>query len=268
MVALLGGAGRAAPSAWTTRTPSRSQFWEWLIRDVQDAHPDVVFLSEAFTRPKVMKALAKVGFTQSYTYFTWRNFKDELEEYLEELTTPPVADYFRGNLWPNTPDILPEILQHGGPARLPAARWRWPPPSPPSTASTAATSCARARPLPGKEEYLDSEKYQLRVGLEPARQHQGLHGPPERSGAQHPALQTSRNVRFYAADNERVLFYGTDERDRDSVVLVAVSLDPYAPQEATLHVPLEELGIAADETYQVHELMTDSRALAGGRGRR
>ena len=115
-------------------------FWTWLIREVQDRDPDVVFLSEAFTRPKVMRALGKAGFTQSYTYFTWRNFKEELTEYLEELTASEMAEYFRGNFFVNTPDILPEVLQRGGPP--------WPPRCRLSGASTAATSSARRRPCP------------------------------------------------------------------------------------------------------------------------
>ena len=137
-------------------------FWAWLIREVQDRHPDVIFLSEAFTRPKVMRALAKAGFTQSYTYFTWRNFKEELTQYLEELTRSEMAEYFRGNFFVNTPDILPEVLQRGGP---PAFRMR---------AALAATlssvwgiysgfELCEAAALPGTEEYRSSEKYEIRA---------------------------------------------------------------------------------------------------------
>ena len=135
-------------------------FWEYLIKGVQEKYPDTVFLSEAFTRPKMMKALAKAGFSQSYTYFTWRNSKRELIEYFTELTQTEMKEYFRPNLWPNTPDILPFGLQDGGrPAFM--IRVLWPQRFQPSTASTADTSCARTRPL-GREEYLDSEKYQFK----------------------------------------------------------------------------------------------------------
>src|SRR5438132_11574319 len=137
------------------------KFWEWLIRIIKDAHPEVVFLSEAFTKPKMMKVLAKAGFTQSYTYFTWRNSKQELIDYFTELMQAEVREYFRGNLWPNTPDILPPILQVGG---RPAFKMR---------AVLAATLsslygiysgfelCENAA-IPGREEYLDSEKYQFK----------------------------------------------------------------------------------------------------------
>ncbi len=237
-------------------------FWEWLLGEVHARHPDAIFLSEAFTRPKVMKALARAGFDQSYTYFTWRNFKQEIEEYLTELTQGPAADFMIGNLWPNTPDILPEVLVAGGrPAFLIRA----------ALAATLSSSwgiysgfeLCENRALPGKEEYLDSEKYQL------VARDFGKEGNIEAfvaalNGArrEHRALQTYRSLRFHRADNDRVLFYSkaTDE----SLVLAAVSLDPYAPQEAILHVPLDRLGIPEDETYQVHDLLSGERALWQG----
>jgi starch synthase (maltosyl-transferring) len=240
------------------------QFWAWLIRRVHEVHPQVVFLSEAFTRPKVMKALAKIGFTQSYTYFTWRNFKHELEDYLKEITSPPVCEYFRGNLWPNTPDILPELLQRSGPGgfRLRVA-----------LAATLSSSygiycgyeLCEARALHGKEEYLDSEKYQL-VAWDLNRPGNIKDWIAKLNAArkQHRALQLYDNLRFYRADNDRVLFYGKRTRDGSSQVLVAVSLDPHSPQEAVLHVPLQELGIGPEETYQVHEVLTDDRRLWQG----
>jgi starch synthase (maltosyl-transferring) len=240
------------------------QFWAWLIRRVQEVHPEVVFLSEAFTRPKVMKALAKIGFTQSYTYFTWRNFKQELHDYLEEITSPPVSDYFRGNLWPNTPDILPELLQRSGPGgfRLRVA-----------LAATLSSSygiycgyeLCEGRALHGKEEYLDSEKYQLVAwDLERPGHIREWIRRLNAARKQHRALQLYDNLRFYRSDNERVLFYGKRTPDGLSQVLVAVSLDPHAPQEALLDVPLQQLGIHPDETYQVHELMTEERRLWQG----
>ncbi len=240
------------------------EFWEWLIREVQDGHPDVVFLSEAFTRPKVMKALAKAGFTQSYTYFTWRNFKEELTEYFEELTRSEMAEYFRGNLFCNTPDILPEILQRGG---VPAFKMR---------AALAATlsplwgiysgfELCEATPVPGTEEYLDSEKYQIRVRDWDRPGHiKDYIAQLNRIRRENPALQIYRNLRFHQADSPHVLFYSKMTERRDNVVLVAVNLDPFAVHEAALHLPLEELGFAPDETYEIHELLTDGRSLCRG----
>jgi starch synthase (maltosyl-transferring) len=239
-------------------------FWAWLIREVQERDPDVIFLSEAFTRPKVMRALAKAGFTQSYTYFTWRNFKEELTEYLEELTRSEMAEYFRGNFFVNTPDILPEVLQRGGP---PAFRMR---------AALAATlssvwgiysgfELCEAAPRPGTEEYQGSEKYEVRVRDWDApgniteylarlnairRENRALHG--------------MSGLRFHHTDSPHVIFYSKMTPGRDNVVLVAVNLDPFATHEASLEIPLGEIGIAADETYELHELLADERRLVRG----
>jgi len=239
-------------------------FWEWVIGEVHARHPDVIFLAEAFTRPKMMKALAKSGFNQSYTYFTWRNFKHELEEYLTELTQGPPADYMIGNLWPNTPDILPEHLQQGG---QPAFLLRS------ALAATLSSSwgiysgfeLAENRALPGKEEYADSEKYQIvhRDFDQPGNLKAWI-AALNRARREHRALQSYRNLRFHRADNERVLFYSKATEDRSSLVLAAVSLDPYAPQEAILQVPLDRLGIPEDETYQVHDVLSGDRALWQG----
>ncbi len=240
-------------------------FWEWVIRKVHDEHPDVVFLSEAFTRPKVMKSLAKIGFAQSYTYFTWRNFKGELQEYLEELTQSPAAEYMKGNLWPNTPDILPESLQHGG---RPAFLQRF------ALAATLSSSygiysgyelCENTPVKPGKEEYLDSEKYQLvKRDFEKEGNLRGFITAINRARQQNPALLLYRNLRFYTAHNDRVIFYGKRTPDGSNQVLVAVSMDPYETQEAMLELPLAEWGIAEDEIYQVHEQISDQRALWQG----
>ena len=153
------------------------EFWEWLIREVQDGHPDVIFLSEAFTRPKVMKALAKAGFSQSYTYFTWRNFKEELTEYFEELTRSEMAEYFRGNLFCNTPDILPEILQRGGPPAVQDAGRAGRDPLPTlghlqRLRALRGRAHARDRGVPGLGEVPDPG-----AGLGPARPHQGATWP-------------------------------------------------------------------------------------------
>jgi starch synthase (maltosyl-transferring) len=240
-------------------------FWEWLLRKTQDEHPDVVFLSEAFTRPKVMKSLAKIGFSQSYTYFTWRNFKPELQAYLEELTSPPVAEYMKGNLWPNTPDILPEALQQGG---RPAFLQRF------ALAATLSSSygiyggyelCENTPVKPGKEEYLDSEKYQLvKRDYDQPGNIRGFISAINRARAQNPALLLYRNLRFHTAHNDRIIFYGKSTPDGSNTVLVAVSMDPFSAQEAVLELPLGQLGIAEDEIYQVHEQISDQRALWQG----
>jgi starch synthase (maltosyl-transferring) len=234
-------------------------FWEWLIREVQDAHPGVVFLAEAFTRPKMMKVLAKAGFTQSYTYFTWRNEKHEIAEYLTEITTPPVAEYFRGNLWPNTPDILHATLVTGG---RPAFRMRL------VLAATLSSLygiysgyelCENQPYGQGTEEYLNSEKYELKLRDWGAPGNiVDLVTTVNRVRREHPALQLYRNLRFYPADDPNVLFYGKMTPDRGDVVLVAVNLDPFAAHAATVEVPLWELGIGDDRPYQLHERITDA----------
>jgi starch synthase (maltosyl-transferring) len=242
------------------------RFWEWLIGQVQRDHPDTIFLSEAFTRPKVMKYLAKSGFTQSYTYFTWRNTKHELTSYFTELTQTDVREYMRPNLFANTPDILPEYLQYGGP---PAFRVRF------VLAATLGASygiygppfeeCIGTAVKPGSEEYLDSEKYQVR--------HWDWDRPSvfrefialvNRIRRENPALQYDRWLRFYAVNNEQMLFYGKSSPDGSNVLLVVVNLDPHHRQGGTVHVPIGELGIGADDNYQVHDLITGGRFLWHG----
>ena len=239
-------------------------FWAWLIRQVQDRDPDVIFLSEAFTRPKVMRALAKAGFTQSYTYFTWRNFKEELTEYLEELTRSEMVEYFRGNFFVNTPDILPEVLQRGG---TPAFRMRA------TLAATLSTvwgiysgfELGESAALPGSEEYQGSEKYEIRVRDWDAPGHLKDHiARLNVIRRENRALHAMRDLRFYPSSSPHVLFYGKMTPERDNVILVAVNLDPFATHESTLEIPLEEIGIAADETYELHELLADQRRLIRG----
>jgi starch synthase (maltosyl-transferring) len=239
-------------------------FWAWLIAQVQERDPEVIFLSEAFTRPKVMRALAKAGFTQSYTYFTWRNFKEELTQYLEELTRSEMAEYFRGNFFVNTPDILPEVLQRGGP---PAFRMR---------AALAATlssvwgvysgfELCEAAALPGTEEYRASEKYEIRARDWDAPGNIKAHlARLNAIRRENPALQSMRGLRFHPADSPHVLFYSKMTEARDNVILVAVNLDPFATHEATLSIPLGEIGIGPDETYELHELLADERRLVRG----
>ncbi len=239
-------------------------FWAWLIPEVQNQHPDVIFLAEAFTRPKMMNALAKVGFTQSYTYFTWRNFKHELEEYFRELTQGPEAEYMRGNLWPATPDILPEFLQQGGKAafkiRLFLAGTLLP-----SYGIYSGYEFCESAGIPGTEEFQNSEKYQL-VHRDP-RAPENIRSEIRALNAirrSNPALQLYRNLTFHRADNDRVLFYSKITPNRANQLLIAVSLDPHAMQRTILEVPLQQLGIGHEETYQVHELLTDRRTLWQG----
>ena len=239
-------------------------FWEYLIGRVQSRFPDAIFLSEAFTRPKMMKALAKVGFTHSYTYFTWRNTKAELTEYFTELIQTEMKDYFRANLWPNTPDILPYFLQHGG---RPAFMIR---------ATLAATLssvygiysgfelCENAA-LPNKEEYYDSEKYQWKERDWNAPGNiKDLITKLNRIRRDNRALHEYGNLRFYPCDNEQVLFYGKMTEARDNIILVVVNLDPFQAHGSFLHVPVEEFGWLPGDTYQVHDLLWDERYLWTG----
>jgi starch synthase (maltosyl-transferring) len=232
-------------------------FWEWAIAGIKRDHPDVIFLSEAFTRPKVMYRLAKLGFSQSYTYFSWRNTRRELEEYLTELTRPPVREFFRPNFWPNTPDILPEFLQYGG---KPAFVIRF------VLAATLSASCGIYGPpfelflnqaVPGKEEYLDSEKYEIRCwDWRDPRHMRDLIAAVNRIRRENPALQTTWNVRFCQTENDNIIAYVKATEDRSNILLVTVSFDPFHPQAGRLRVPLEELGIVPGHPYLAHDLLT------------
>jgi starch synthase (maltosyl-transferring) len=232
------------------------RFWEWLIRTIQLAHPEVIFLAEAFTRPKMMKALAKSGFTQSYTYFTWRNHKQELIDYFTEITSPPVSDYFRGNLWPNTPDILHETLQKGG---RPAFKFRV------VMAATLSSVyglysgyelCENVPFAPGSEEYRDSEKYEVkpRDFAAPGNLTDYL-ARLNRIRRDHRALQRYDNLRFYGADDPNILWYG--KAAGDDRVFVAVNLDPFQTHSSLVDVPLAAVGLAPDQPYRMRELLTD-----------
>jgi starch synthase (maltosyl-transferring) len=230
-------------------------FWQWMIADIQGRHPDVLFLAEAFTRPKPMYRLAKLGFSQSYTYFTWRNTKQELTEYLTELTTPPVADFFRPNFFVNTPDINPVFLQTSG---RPGFLIR---------AVLAATlsglwgvysgfEICEAAPLPGREEYVDSEKYEVRPRNYAAPGNIVAEITAlNRIRRQHPALQSHRGLHFYNAFNDQIILYGKRDPLDGSMVLVAVSLDPYMAQEAAIEVPLWEFGLTDQAAIQATDLM-------------
>ncbi len=236
-------------------------FWAWLIASVQDSHPEVLFLAEAFTRPPMTRALAKRGFTQSYTYFTWRNTKRELTDYLTELTTE-TALYFRPNFFANTPDILPPVLQQGGrPAfksRLVLAATL----SPTYGIYSGFELCENAA-IPGREEYLDSEKYQIKI--------RDWNAPGNinefvvlvnQARRDNPALQRLANVTFLETDNEQVIAYAKAITDPANVLIVVVNLNPFSPQEATIQVPPAALGMSGD-TFAVQDLLTGQRWVWG-----
>jgi starch synthase (maltosyl-transferring) len=232
-------------------------FWEWMIDQVRASHPEIIFLSEAFTRPKMMYRLAKIGFSQSYTYFTWRNSKRELTDYFTELTSAPVKEFFRPHLFVNTPDINPFFLQTSG---RPGFLIR---------AALAATlsglwgmysgfELCESAPLPGREEYLDSEKYEIRIRRYDTPGHIiGEISKLNRIRKSNPALQSHLGLRFYPAHNDQVLLYGKRLSTQDSMILVAVSLDPFHAQEVTIDVPLWEWGLPDHASVVVRDLMRD-----------
>lgn len=241
------------------------QFWEWLIREVQDQHPDVIFLSEAFTRPKMMRVLAKAGYSQSYTYFTWRNFKQEMTDYLIELTQSEMKEYFRPNFFCNTPDILPEILQQGG---RPAFKFRvvLAATLSPSYGIYSSYELCENRALPEKEEYMDSEKYEIKVwDWDRPGNIRDYITRLNQIRRDNQALHDFENLRFYQADNDHIIFYGKSNVDKTNSLLIAVNMDPFGTQEAVLHIPIDEFSLKEDETYQLHELLTDTRHLVKGR---
>jgi starch synthase (maltosyl-transferring) len=242
------------------------RFWEWLIAEIQPRYPDTIFLSEAFTRPKVMRYLAKSGFSQSYTYFTWRNNKHELTEYFTELTQTQVREYMRPNLFANTPDILSEYLQYGGraafyirfvlAATLGASYGIYGPPF-----ETFQHQAVKQ----GSEEYLDSEKYQVRHwDWGQANVFREFIARVNAIRRDNPALHANERLRFYPTDNEQLLFYGKSTADLANIILVVVNLDPHHTQSGWVRVPLQELGLRADEPYQVHDLLTEARYLWNG----
>ncbi|MDF0673518.1 MAG: alpha-1,4-glucan--maltose-1-phosphate maltosyltransferase [Nitrospira sp.] len=235
-------------------------FWQWLIAEVKREHPDVLFLSEAFTRPKIMYRLAKLGFTQSYTYFAWRQTKWELTQYFTELTKTDVREYFRPNLWPNTPDILTEQLQHGGrPAFM-------------SRLILAATLGANygiygpafelmeSRPQKqGSEEYLDSEKYEIRAwDLDRSDSLQEFIGRVNRIRRDHRAFRHDHSLVFHQVDNEELLAYSKRSVDGENVVLMVVNLSPHYVHSGWVHLDLDALGVQADKPFQVVDLLTDA----------
>lgn len=241
-------------------------FWEWCIGEIKQQDPDVLFLSEAFTRPKVMYRLAKLGFTQSYTYFTWRNTKQELTEYLQDLNETEVREFFRPNFWPNTPDILPASLQIGKRSAFMARL---------VLAATLSSNygiygppfehCWSAPVKSGSEEYLNSEKYQIH--------HHDLSRPDSlkdfiatvnRIRHDHHVLQTNDNLRFHHVDNEELICYSKSSADQTQTLLMVVNLDPHYKQSGFVELPLTELGLDPLHPYQVHDLLSDRRFLWHG----
>lgn len=242
-------------------------FWEWCITSIKAEHPDVLFLAEAFTRPRVMYTLAKGGFSQSYTYFTWRTTKHELTTYMKELTKTEVAEFFRPNFWPNTPDILPEHLQTGQRGmfitRLILA----------ATMSSCygiygpAFELMEHVPRPGAEEYIDNEKYELkRWDLERPDSLRYIIARVNSIRRGNPALQANKHVAFHSTSNDFIIAYSKRSDDLKNIILVVVNLDAHHTHSAWIELDLAELGLKPDEGFQVHDLMTDARFIwRGGR---
>jgi starch synthase (maltosyl-transferring) len=242
------------------------RFWEWLIHEVKQAYPEAIFLAEAFTRPKVMYNLAKRGFTQSYTYFAWRNTREELVEYFTTLTQTAIREFFRPNLWPNTPDILTEYLQLGG---RPAFMARL------VLAATLGASygiygpafelCDNLPREPGSEEYLNSEKYEIKQwAIDRADSLRGFIARINRIRGENPALQRDWNLHFHSVTNEQLICYSKHTENHSDVILVVVNLDPHHTQSGWVELSTAVLDLPADGHYQVHDLLSDSRYLWHG----
>lgn len=241
-------------------------FWEWLIAEIKRKHPDTIFLAEAFTRPKIMYRLAKLGFTQSYTYFAWRNFKQELMDYFNELTQTPVREFFRPNVWPNTPDILTEFMQNGGrPAFLLRA----------VLAGTLAANYGIYGPAyemfvnkpirPGSEEYLDSEKYEIKTwDLKREDSLRDVIAKVNQARKKNPALQGDYNLRFHNVDNGDIICYSKHSDDFKNIIVVVCSLNPHHLQAGMVDLNLHELQIGEGD-YQVHDLLSDAHYTWHGR---
>ena len=240
-------------------------FWEWVIGEIQEQYPDVIFLSEAFTWPKMMKTLAKAGFTQSYTYFIWRNTKAELIEYLTELTQTDMRYYFRGNFFANTPDILPFFLQTGGRPAFMIRAVLATTLSPVYGIYSGFELCENV-PIPGEEEYLNSEKYQLkeRDWDAPGNIKEYI-TRLNQIRVTNRALREYENLRFHTVENDQILFYSKATEALDNVLLFLVNLDPFNTQSGFTYVPIEQFGINESDPYQVHDLLTDDKYVWRGR---
>ncbi|MFW6254990.1 MAG: alpha-1,4-glucan--maltose-1-phosphate maltosyltransferase [Chitinivibrionales bacterium] len=240
-------------------------FWQWLIAEVRKCYPDMIFLSEAFTRPKVMYRLAKAGFSQSYTYFTWRNTKRELTQYMEELIDSPAREFFRPNFWPNTPDILPEYLQYSGRSgfiiRL-------------VLAATLSSNYGMYGPayelmahdaVEGREEYLDSEKYEIKNwNLEDPESLEEIVTMINHIRRQNKALKSTWNLRFHEVDNDYILFYSKATPDLQNILMMVVNLDPFHTQSGWVRMPLQEFGIDPAQTYLMNDLISRDHYLWQG----
>jgi len=234
-------------------------FWKWLIEEIHRTDPDVIFLAEAFTRPKIMKILAKAGFDQSYTYFTWRNYKQEFEDYLIELTQSETAEFMIGNFFTNTPDILPKVLQNAPPS---AFKMRA------VLASTLNSvwgiyngfELCEGTPIPGTEEYLNSEKYQYKVWDwdRPGNIKEFIR-KLNQIRMKNTALQLYRNLHFYKAENDNILLYGKHTEDLNNIILVVVNLDPHNKHDSFISVPIKRFLIKPDEPYYATDLLTDQK---------
>lgn len=235
-------------------------FWEWMIREVKKEHPQIIFLAEAFTRPRLMERLAKVGFTQSYTYFTWRNTKEELEEYMTTLAKTDMKYYFRPNFWPNTPDILPPILTHGGEnahiQRL-------------ILAATLSSNYGLYGPVyefcintphQMKEEYADNEKYEIKHwDWDRYTRIKEIIARINKIRKENPALQSTWNIEFAPTSNDQIICYGKADRRTGNIILTVVNLDPYHTQAAHVKVPLDKLGMTPGAPYRLIDLLSGSK---------
>jgi starch synthase (maltosyl-transferring) len=241
-------------------------FWEWAIGEIKERHPDVLFLAEAFTKPAVMQRLSKLGFSQSYTYFTWRNTKQEITEYFSELVETDEQEYFRPSLWPNTPDILSGFLQVG---KRPAFMVRL------LLAATLGASYGIYGPAfelgentpfqPGSEEYLYSEKYELKHrDLLSAGSLSDFIARINQIRKEHPALQGNRSLRFHATDNPKLICYSKTSGDLSDVIVVIVNLDCIRAQTGWVDIDLSSLGLDADQTFRVHDLLGQGEYLWHG----
>ena len=233
-------------------------FWKWCLADMRENHPEVIFLAEAFARPKTMYTLAKLGFHNSYTYFAWRNSKEELQEYARELFHTDVVDFFRPNFWPNTPDILTDYLVKGG---RPAHEIRF------ILAATLSSTYGMYGPPfehvfnqqhPDREEYAHNEKYELRTwnwhdpsSLQPLIKH------VNRIRRENRALQQMRSIQFHPTENDQLIAY--TKQAGDNLILCVVNLDPHNTQEGWVSLPLEELSLPSDRPYQAHDLLGGAR---------
>jgi starch synthase (maltosyl-transferring) len=241
-------------------------FWQWLISEIRKNYPEVIFLSEAFTRPKLMCRLAKVGFDQSYTYFAWRNTKYEIETYVKELTQNDSAQYLRPNFWPNTPDILPQYLQYDARAAFIIRV---------VLAATLSSSYGIYGPafelcvnqaMEGQEEYLNSEKYEIKHwNRNQAHNIRAVIARVNRSRKQNPSLQETNNIRFYQIDNNMMIAYGKATKDLSNITITVVNLDPFHKQAGWLTLPLEELGIELTQSYLLYDELSNDKYIWQGR---